>query len=191
MGVLEGFFRRGVAYPHQLAAIIDNPLRSLWLSPRAHADRLRLEGGERALEIGPGSGFYSREIAKRLADRGELILLDVSPEMLDKARAKLERRGIARGVTYLPGDATRLPFEGQLDLVYMVTVLGEIPDPSACIASIRRALLPGGRLAITEQWPDPDYEPIEKLRALVEAEGFAFERREGPWWSYTAAFTAS
>lgn len=188
VGGLEGLFRRGVPFPHQLAALIDNPLRRLWLTPEKHADYLALEPSWRVLEIGPGSGFYSREVARRLRE-GELVLLDVSPEMLAKARRKLERAG-RTNVRYVAADATSLPFERELDLAYMVTVLGEIPDGAACLRSIRRALRDGGRLAITEQWLDPDYEPFEELVPKVGAAGFELEARHGGARSYTAIFRA-
>lgn len=185
---LEGLFRRGVPFPHRLAWLIDNPLRRLWLSPEAHADYLALEPSWRALEIGPGSGFYGREVARRLSE-GELVLLDLSPEMLAKARRKLQRAG-RTNVRYVAADATRLPFERELDLVYMVAVLGEIPDAGACLRSIRRALRDGRRLAITEQRLDPDYEPFEELVPKVEAAGFELEARRASPLSYTATFRA-
>lgn len=185
-----GLFERGVPFPAAFARLIDNPLRRLWLSPETHAGHLGLEPSWRVLEIGPGSGFYSREVARRLTS-GELILLDLQPEMLEKARRKLEAQKLAARVRFVAADATALPFQSELDLVFMVTVLGEIPDPGMCLRSIREALKPGARLAITEQWGDPDYEPFAKLVREVEAEGFSLERRFGSRMSYTAAFRSS
>jgi hypothetical protein len=49
-------------------------------------------------------------------------------------------------------------------------------------------LRPDGLLSITEHLPDPDFSWLSTLRALVEAEGFAFEEHFGPPWSYTANF---
>src|SRR4029453_700291 len=50
-------------YPHQLSFLIDNPLRRLLISPSQFADRLSLNESSRVLEIGPGSGYFSVEIA--------------------------------------------------------------------------------------------------------------------------------
>ncbi len=79
---------RGV-FPHQLSWLIDNAARRLIISPSTLADRLSLTAASRVLEIGPGSGFFSSEIAKRIP-HGRLELFDLQPEMLTKARLKLE-----------------------------------------------------------------------------------------------------
>src|SRR5688572_28981289 len=69
---------RGV-FPHQLSWLIDNAARRLIVSPGAIANRLSLSPSSRVLEIGPGSGFFSTELAKRLPN-GLLALLDLQPE---------------------------------------------------------------------------------------------------------------
>src|ERR1051325_3476977 len=76
-------------FPHQLSRLIDNPLRRLLLSPRTLVNRLDLSETSRVLEVGPGSGYLSVELAERIP-RGELVLLDLQPEMLSKARRKVE-----------------------------------------------------------------------------------------------------
>lgn len=83
---------RGV-FPHQLSWILEIPLRRLILSPRALAIRLSLRPDSSVLEIGPGSGFYSVEVAKRIPD-GHLELFDVQPEMLDRCRARFAASGL-------------------------------------------------------------------------------------------------
>jgi len=91
------------AFPHQLSWLIDNPVHSLLLSPRRLADRLPLAETSQVLEVGPGSGFFSPEIARRVL-LGRLHLLDIQSEMLAKARTKLEARGL-RDVLYTTGPA--------------------------------------------------------------------------------------
>src|SRR5271155_5403569 len=79
-------------FPHQAAFILNNPLRRAMLKPARTVDAIGLTGSERVLEVGPGPGFYSVEIARRLT-YGRLDLFDIQPEMLDKARRQLERAG--------------------------------------------------------------------------------------------------
>lgn len=86
-GTIARTLGRGV-FPHQLSWLIDNAARRLIVSPRTVADRLSLTPASRLLEIGPGSGYFSGEFAKRLP-RGRLELFDLQPEMLAKAKAKL------------------------------------------------------------------------------------------------------
>lgn len=91
-GVLaRGTWARGV-FPHQLSWLLDNPLRRLFLSPHDLADHLALSETSRVLELGPGPGYFSAALAKRVP-RGELALLDIQPQMLEKAKRKLESMG--------------------------------------------------------------------------------------------------
>ena len=185
--VLSGFFRRGV-YPHQLAFALDSPLRRLILSPEELARRLHLAEDARVLEIGPGPGYFSLEVARRLP-QGRLELLDLQMAMLEKVRRKLEAADL-HNAGFAQGDATQLPFrQGEFDVVFLVAVLGEVPDPAACLRDIHRVLRPGGLLSVTEQPGDPDFQPLPVVRSLAEAQGFAFVERFGRYRNYTANFS--
>ena len=95
MGIKKWFkifkdgFLPGKTMPHQFAFLVDNPVRNLILSPKKLADRLQITESMNILDFGCGPGFYSTEMAKRIP-RGQLYLLDVQPEMLDKAKERLK-----------------------------------------------------------------------------------------------------
>ena len=163
------------------------PLRKLFISPRTLADRLPLTPSSHILEIGPGSGFFSRELADRVP-RGRLELFDLQIEMLQKARGKLVRHG-ARNVGYSAGDATRIPYaHATFDIVVMVSVLGEVPDAEECVRQVRRVLRPTGFLVCHESLPDPDLIPFGQLVEMARRTGFQLFRRWGRKWNYTAGF---
>ncbi len=177
-------------FPHQLAFLIDNPIRRLLITPETLADRLPLTPSSRVLEVGPGSGYFSVEIARRVPN-GHLELFDLQPEMLEKARQKIEAAGF-RNVGYTEGDAGELPFgEAEFDVAFLVAVLGEVPDKLGCLRSLYRVLRPAGTLAFHEHHPDPDFSPLQRLRTLVEGERFAFLQSWGWFWNYTATFGKS
>ena len=180
-------FGRG-HFPHQLSWLIDNPLRRLLLSPRQLADRLPLTESSRVLELGPGSGYFSVELARRVP-RGRLELLDLQPEMLAKAKRKLEAQG-QHNVGYSAQDAgARMPFADRtIDVAVMVAVLGEVGDREGCLKDLHRAIRTRGVLAVHEHIPDPDRIRFPELQELVEAQGFVFRKRAGPLWNYTALF---
>jgi ubiquinone/menaquinone biosynthesis C-methylase UbiE len=181
--VLRQTRRPGVfPYPHWAAGFLDNPIRRLIDRPAAVVDRLALTGAERVLELGPGPGFYSTEIARRVP-QGQLDLFDIQPEMLDKARRNLEDAG-CRNVGYHAGDASSgFPFpDGQFDVAFLAAVLGEVPDKSACIRELARVLRPGGSLVLVESFPDPDRLSVKTLRDLAEPEGFQLHVAEGTTW---------
>jgi len=76
--------------------------------------------------------------------------------MLTKARTRLQRARITN-VSFVRADAAALPLaRDTFDAAFLVTVLGEVPDPASCIAELSGALRPGGLLSITELAGDPD-----------------------------------
>lgn len=177
---------RGV-FPHEMSFFLELPWRNVVLSSQRLASRLPLATASRVLEVGAGSGFYSAEVARKVPE-GHLELLDLQPEMLEKARRKLESEGVTN-VGYTTSDAGRLPFgDSSFDLVFLVAVLGEIADRRAFLGEARRVLRLGGVLSVSEHLPDPDFTTCVKVRSLVERQGFKFLGREGVSWSYTANF---
>jgi uncharacterized protein len=161
------------AYPHQLAFLLLFPGRRLQLSPRTLVRHLDLRPEMRVLEVGPGPGFFSIDVA-RAVPRGRLELVDLQHEMLQMARRRLRRAGVANaGCTQANAEA--LPFRsGTFDAAFLVAVLGEVPGPKACLRSIAAALGPGGRLLIVELAGDPDALGEEELRELAGGSGLAF-----------------
>ena len=175
----------GEAYPAELAFMLRNPLRRLILSPREMVRRLHPAPTDRVLEVGPGPGYFSLEVARALPE-GMLLLMDLQPAMLAKARKRLTR---ARNVTYQAADARALPYaDASIDLAFLVAVLGEVPDPQAALAELHRVIRPGGRLNLTEQPGDADFIAREDITAMAEQAGFQATRHWGGRSNYSAEF---
>lgn len=176
-------------FPHQAAFVLDNPIHRKFVNPAGVAEQLALRGDERVLEIGPGPGIFSAQIAPRIPS-GHLDLFDVQPEMLEKVKRKLDRAGY-RNAGFHSGDASNgLPFPANtFDVAFLASVIGEVPDKAACIRSLGQVLKPGGRLIFQEIFLDPDRLGVSELRALVEPEGFAFVSATGSRWRDIVEFT--
>ena len=176
------------AFSHQLAWLLNNPVRGLLLSPRTLLSRIPLRPTDRIVELGPGSGYFSLALSAAVSE-GHLELIDLQPQMLAKARRRLTAQGCSN-VSYTVADAgSPLPLAAaSFDVAVLVHVLGEVEDQAQCLRSLASALKPGGALAIHEGVPDPDRIPMPTLAALVEARGFRLDRIEGPAWNYTALF---
>ena len=139
---------------------------------------LQPRAGERVLEIGPGTGYYTFEMAARL-DGGQVDVFDIQQEMLDHVVREANKRGVTN-VNPALGDAQSLPYSGDsFDAVVLITVLGEIPDQERALKEVARVLKPGGRLIVGEMFFDPHVVTPGQLRERGERAGLSFARRIG------------
>jgi trans-aconitate 2-methyltransferase len=107
-------------------------------------DRLVLDGDERVLDAGCGSGRVTEGLAERLP-RGRVIALDGAPSMIEAARERLGRFGDR--IEYVVADLGRpLPIDGSVDAVVSTATFHWVPDHAALFANLAAVLRPGGRL---------------------------------------------
>jgi ubiquinone/menaquinone biosynthesis C-methylase UbiE len=142
--------------------------------------------GERLLEVGPGTGYYTLPVAEWLEPGGRLDVLDVQQEMLDHTLHRAREAGI-ENIAPTRADARETPFpDDTFDGAYLVTVLGEIPDQDAALRELRRVVRPGGRIVVGELFGDPHMVTARSLRDRAAAAGLAVERTlGGRLWHFT------
>ena len=120
-------------------------------------DALAPSSGERLLEVGPGTGYYTLPVAEWLGPDGVLEVLDVQREMLDHTMRAARERGLGN-VIATEGDARMLPYEeNRFDGAFLVATLGEVPDQDATLRELARVIKPGGRLVVGELFGDPHW----------------------------------
>lgn len=147
---------------------------------------LRPRLGERTLELGIGTGYYSFDLAEWVGGAGTIELCDLQPEMLDHVMERAREREVSNLVP-TQADAVALPYEDDsMDAVVLTTVLGEIPAREAAMREIARVLRPGGRLVVGELLGDPHFQTPATVERLGTDAGLFLEERSGPW---AASFT--
>jgi len=152
---------------------------------------LRPQPGERLLELGVGTGYYSCELADWIAPEGTLELFDLQQEFLDHTMRAAAERGLTNLVP-AQGDATRLPYEDDsIDGVILTAVLGEIPDRAAALREIRRVLKPEGRLVVGELFGDPHFTSRGSLEQVGAEAGLQLVESSGPACGYFARLNLS
>ena len=110
----------------------------------------RLEPGERVLDLGSGAGTDSLVAALQVGSGGSVTGIDMTQEMVEKARAGAGALGL-RNVTFVEGEAEGLPFDdASFDVVISNGVIDLIPDKELVFSSIHRVLAPGGRIQIAD-----------------------------------------
>ena len=145
--------------------------------------------GERVLEVGPGTGYYSLDVAEWVSPGGWLDIFDLQQQMLDHTMRRAHERAVTN-ITATQGDARTLPYpDAAFDAAYLTAVLGEIPDQDVALCELARVLKPGGRLVIGELFGDPHWVSPTKLNTRAHAAGLTFTRRSGTPLGYFARFS--
>ena len=138
-----------LGYPPELANVPDSAVESFagvanpWVLGR-------LEPGELVLDLGSGAGTDSLVAAQMVGDGGRVTGIDMTPEMLAKARVAAAEMRVTN-VEFLEAEAAQLPFPDEsFEVVISNGVIDLIPDKEAVFAELFRVLRPGGRIQIAD-----------------------------------------
>ncbi len=109
-----------------------------------------LEDGDVVADLGCGTGYFARRMARAVAPKGRVYAVDIQPEMLALMKGLLEKEGTTNVIPVL-GEAgdPKLP-KGGLDWILLVDVFHELQQPKAMLAKMRESLKPTGRVALVE-----------------------------------------
>jgi len=139
-----------LGYPEELLARVPDSAVESYAGVANPFSLGALEPGERVLDLGCGAGTDTLVAAQMVAPEGRVTGIDMTDEMLAKARAAAEEMG-ATNVDLVEGEVERLPFDdASFDVVISNGVIDLIPDKDAVFSEIFRVLEPGGRIQIAD-----------------------------------------
>lgn len=118
--------------------------------PERVIDAMNLEPDDHVAEIGAGTGYFARRIARRIGPHGRVYANDIQPEMLARMMELASSEGI-RNIISVPGSENDplLP-DGSLDWILLVDVYHEFQNPQSMLKAMRDDLKPDGRVALVE-----------------------------------------
>lgn len=135
---------------------LEDPQRSHWLPPGAVLARMEIEPGWTVADVGAGTGYFARPLARAVGPEGRVVALDAQPEMLARLLVELAEAGGPEGIEPVLAEADALPLaEDACDAALLANLWHELDDAVAVARELRRAVRPGGRVAIL------DWRPVE------------------------------
>ena len=158
-----------------------------------------LKGGEVVVDLGCGTGWFARRLAKAVGPSGKVYAVDIQPEMLELLRGYLAKEEIANVEPVLGTETDTRLDPGSVDWILMVDVYHEFQQPKAMLEAIRRTLKPKGKVALIEyrlegtsaghirtehrmsveqvmaEWPKAGFRLVKKHEFLATQHLFIFE----------------
>ncbi len=128
----------------------ERPERASWQKPDEVVAKLNLKPGDAAADIGAGSGYFTRRLARAVGDGGIVFAVDVDDSMLRYIHGQAEKEGMHNIVTVLcpPDDPMLAP--ATVDLIFICDTIHHISNRGDYYRRLRRCLKPGGRLAVVD-----------------------------------------
>ena len=171
-GIGKFYMGREIAHVmgHQVADWLERPEREQEERPDLVVPALKLKVGDAVADIGAGTGYYTRRLAKAVGTNGTIYAVEIQQEMLDILTNKMAQANI-RNVKPVLGSVTdpKLP-RASIDLILMVDVYHEFDHPYEMTEAMCRALKPGGRLVFVEFRAEDPKVPIKEVHKMSEAQ---------------------
>jgi ubiquinone/menaquinone biosynthesis C-methylase UbiE len=185
-GVRAGWRMQPRPMPHQFAGWLDHPWRLAYRNPGETLGLYGFKAGMTVLEGGCGSGLFTVEMARMVGAEGSVHAVDLQRRCISRASKRLAEAEMADRVKFHHCGLYELPLEDDsIDVAVLIATLGEVPDRLRALFELKRVLKDGGRLAISEEMPDPAYLAAGEVRQLLDAAEFRYGGKSGSVFCYS------
>jgi len=140
--------------PWWLGYLLASPIRRIWHDPAAILGS-RVRSGMTVFEPGPGMGFFTLELARRVGASGRVVVVDIQPKMLNALQGRLAKAGLLERVDARlarPDSMGLTGLDGAVDFALVFAVVHELPSADAFFSETSRALKPGATLLLAEPY---------------------------------------
>jgi len=177
--------------PWWIGYLLASPVRKLVQDPK---DILapHVSEGMTVLEPGPGMGFFTVELARRVGAQGRVIAVDLQPKMLEVLRRRVAKAGLAARLDarVVTGDTLGVD-DASCDFALLFALVHEVPDQGRFLGQVARALRPGRKALLSEPAGHVSSEAFERTLGLAAVAGLAVESRPSLWRSHSAVLVRS
>ena len=160
--------------PWWMGYLLISPLRKLLQNPKKIIAPL-VQEGMTVVEIGPGMGFFTLEIAKQVAAAGRVIAIDIQPKMLEQLEQRAEKANLRQRIETRLATSESLgvtDLAEAVDLVFAYAVVHELPDDRAFFKAVFSVLKQNARLFIAEPGHHVSQELFNEELQHAQAAGF-------------------
>lgn len=191
-GIKKWYMGRQIAHvmSHYGIDWLERPERDIEENTSLLLKNLDLKPGIQVADIGAGSGYYSRLLAKRIGN-GKVFAVDIEPEMIQFLKEKIAQENISNILTVLGKEKSVSLPDNSMDMMLLVDVYHEFSFPYEMGVSMYKALKSNGKLILVEFRSEDDAVPIKPIHKMSEAQavkelkaaGFRLEKNVNnlPW----------
>jgi len=134
---------------------LERPERAQYQQPEKVLETLSLTPGMMVIDVGAGSGYFTRRLAEAVGDTGQIVAIDIEQKMLDYNRQELEKLGLVNRVRFILAESEGPTFSGNnADIVFLCDVYHHLKDHVEYLANTKPALKPNGRVVIIDYYND-------------------------------------
>ncbi len=166
--------------------MFESPSRLKWQKPDEVIKEMNLKNGDVVADIGAGTGYFSRRIAKAVGPNGKVHAYDIEPNMVNHMKEDANKLGLKN---YLPevisADKPKFP-ENQFNVIFIANTYHHIPDRINYFKNLIKSLKKGGRLIIVDfkkmvtKFGPPKKHKIAKSQVTKELWKAGYEAKRSP-----------
>ncbi|MDP3564929.1 MAG: methyltransferase domain-containing protein [Methanoregula sp.] len=160
-------------FPVSRASYLDGWWRRLKYQPGRVVNRY-VRPGDTVLDIGCGPGLFTRPIARRVGENGQVIAVDVQEGMLEILKEKAAREGLGGRIRLHKAEpqSLALDYPGRIDVAFGFCVVHEVHDPERLMREVFSLLAPGGTFLIAEPKHEIPMDEFETTLEMAASAGF-------------------